>query len=231
MLIFVNNILFRNNLNLVKLLRTHIKCTSGGPQVLSTQSTPFLLKVKQEKASAKKSILVEDKCGCVNLINENYFEQIFGEKVEKLWKYKYMKKDCILVQFQNEISQQKIDSQNAIGVSEASFPIKSRMFVLNSFVGKINQENQEKNTETRKNEDLIKLSPRNEDVDTYSANELKRLFQSNAELLKFLLQEKNLTELEMKLRFFMIIQLEQFLCSGIYNCFCILPFGSSFAGL
>jgi hypothetical protein len=217
-------LLLRNNLNkslnLVKV--SQILCKK-----VSTNSTlnvkQFESMIETEKKSAKKYLLLEDKCNILSKLNVENVSKLLDIKAIDLWKWSFGSHNCALIQFNKEIDVKNIS--NRLGFNSNSFAINTRMISIDSVPKKWFSEN----NCNQSNDNSIKTLSSKRD-ETLKVIESKNLYKTNEEFLNFLLNDKQLTELEIKLRFFVIIQLEELLCNGVFNKFVILPFGSSLAG-
>jgi len=208
-----------NSLNNEKVLQLCRKLSTNSTQKLRN----FESVIDSEKTSAKKYLLLEDKCNVLSKLNIENVEKLLDFKINSLWKYRYGSHNCCLVQLNREIDVSHVT--NRFGYDSNSFPVKTRMIRINSIPDKLltdinNNESNDNSTEVliRKRDDSLKVAA------------LKRLFNTNEELLNYLLNHNQLNELTIKLRFFIILQLEELLCNGAFNQFRILPFGSSLAG-
>jgi hypothetical protein len=217
--LFLKNNL-NKSLNLVKV--SQIFCKK-----LSTNSTlnvkQFESMIETEKKSAKKYLLLEDKCNILSKLNVENVSKLLDIKATDLWKWSFGSHNCALIQFNKEIDVKNIS--NRLGLNSNSFPINTRMISIDSVPKNWFSEN----NCNQSNDNSIKTLSSKRD-ETLKVIESKNLYKTNEEFLNFLLNDKQLTELEIKLRFFVIIQLEELLCNGPFNKFVILPFGSSLAG-
>jgi hypothetical protein len=217
-------LLLKNNLNkslnLVKI--SQILCKK-----VSTNSTlnvkQFESMIETEKKSAKKYLLLEDKCNILSKLNVENVSKLLDIKAIDLWKWSFGSHNCALIQFNKEIDVKNIS--NRLGFNSNSFAINTRMISIDSVPKKWFSENDCNES----NDNSIKTLNSKRD-ETLKVIESKNFYKTNEEFLNFLLNDKQLTELEIKLRFFVIIQLEELLCNGAFNKFVILPFGSSLAG-
>ncbi|CAG2181128.1 unnamed protein product, partial [Oppiella nova] len=82
------------------------------------------------------------------------------------------------------------------------------------------------------NNDVIReLTTRRRDASYLNTNYLRQIMKTNEELLSYLVYDKHFDVLDLKLRFYIISQLEQYICHTFFKNHQILPFGSSIAGL
>lgn len=208
------------------LLHKHIKkCLNEVlPRWTSTpiRNKSFESTIQEEKLSANKYILLEDKCGSWAKLDSQIVSHLIQADVQHLHKYKFRGRHCALVQLKEDFD----CDVNRFGCDSNSFPMRHRMICINS-MPKISPKS---TTSKESSESVTQLINTKEEGVFLNANELRRLFKSNEEMLNFLLTDRYLCRLSFMLRFFVIKQLEQLLCVGPFNQFQIMPFGSSLAG-
>jgi hypothetical protein len=149
--------------------------------------------------------------------------------VDQIFKWTFDKHNCSLIELNDENFLLHQNIRKSFGFSDKSMIKNTKIISINrwpkNFVHKPNRNSNNSHKEVQQ------MNTRKQESNSLDVNQLKLLFKTNEEFLNFLLSDKHLNELGLKLRFFIITQLESFICNGLFNTYRILPFGSSIAGI
>ncbi|XP_053205588.1 poly(A) RNA polymerase, mitochondrial-like [Panonychus citri] len=174
--------------------------------------------VDAEKEEAKNYILLEDKTLRLKVTEKSILETILDSPVNNYWDYWIKDKHFFLIRLKD--SEEFISKSKSI-ICEAKFPIMSKFFSITKL-----PHSEKKLPEIAKNRSDIRLNrqscklPENLDPNR-PVDETMRKFIRNLAL----------SELECKLKFFIINSFEELLCRGVFGAFQLTPFGSSVNGL
>jgi hypothetical protein len=169
--------------------------------------------IRLEKADAKNFILIEDKSNKIDLIDKSLLENILKVPVSCLFKYQIGKSQYCLTRIEDFFQFKKHYSTS---FDDMSFPIKSRMFRLPRLPAKY--------IKSSSNLPIIKRSSL-DSLEKQLAN-----VSNSQNFMQILRQHILLDKFESKVRFFLITQLEELLCQGVFEQLEVLPFGSAVNG-
>ncbi len=190
----------------------------------------FVSMIDKQKISAKKYLLIKDNINILSELNVENLSKLLDSKVDQIFKWNFNKQNCALIQLndQNFLLHQNI--RKSFGFSDKSIIKNTRIISINHWPKNYVQKSNRNSNNSHK-EVVQRMNTRKHESNGLDVNQLKLLFKTNEEFLNFLLSDKHLDELGLKLRFFIITQLEGFICNGLFNTYRILPFGSSIAGI
>ena len=175
--------------------------------------------VNENKQLARKLVLIENLSNqtninyCSNDVYGTFLKEKFQINFEHFWIWSYRKRNFFLLQLNSLNDVEKLKSSCCFNLH--ALPVNSRMLETS-----IDLKNNEK---TSKN---IELAQNRKEID---CAKLKAKFSSE-QLIEYFNDINSLSELDVKLRYFVSSQLEEILCQGVFSGFQIYPFGSSLAG-
>ncbi|XP_015791509.1 poly(A) RNA polymerase, mitochondrial [Tetranychus urticae] len=176
--------------------------------------------IAKEKSDAKSYILIEDKTnGKLDSIPKEALEKILDSSITQMYKYHLGSRGYCLVKLDDY---ENFADRNNKNFQHQSFPVYARMFSLLPNSLKLIKD--ELSTEPVVIPDLL----RNRKCWLKFIHE-KNNMDSN-EFIDNLVNSVLLNEVEAKLRFFLINQFEELLCTGPFNRCQVYPFGSSVNG-
>ncbi|CAG2113147.1 unnamed protein product [Medioppia subpectinata] len=132
----------------------------------------------------------------------------------------------ISVQFQTS------DQHTARHRSSPSMATQLKFITLNACPPVLSA-NHKAGDQREEQKEIREMTSRRRDTYQLNVNYLRQCFgnKSNEELMLYLVNGKHWDELDLKLRFYIVSQLEQYVCQSHFKSYQILPFGSSIAGL
>lgn len=194
----------------------------GTKQNLSTFQ--YRERVNANKESSRRVVLLENLHHHPNVnatirnVDAAFLSEKLDASVDRFWTWSFHRRAFFLLQLNSVEETQRL--QDKCGYNLHSYPVKSRMletsFELPSKSNSLHENHYEFTSQLTKKQ--------------LSCSEMKQKFTS-AQLIEHLTKSNSLTELDIQLRYFVITQLEDILCQGVFSGFSIYPFGSSLAGL
>lgn len=182
--------------------------------------------VNENKENARRLVLLEnlhhqpDIKAKIGNVDKEFLSDKLDANIDKFWTWSYHRRSFFLLQLNSveDIAQLK----EKCGFNLHSFPVKTRMIEA-SF--DLPSEKPTTPSHERFYEFVSSQAKR-----PLLVSELKKKYTS-AQMIEYLTTSNSLTELDIQLRYFLITQIEDILCQGIFSGFHIYPFGSSLAGL
>ncbi|CAG2110173.1 unnamed protein product [Medioppia subpectinata] len=190
----------------------------------------FERQMNGQKERADKYLLIEDKCQSLAKLNAKSLSQLLETKVNHIHKWVFNANHCALVELDDrrytlrrEITRQfqTSDQHTARHRSSPSMATQLKFITLNACPPVLSA-NHKAGDQREEQKEIREMTSRRRD--TYQLN-------SNEELMLYLVNGKHWDELDLKLRFYIVSQLEQYVCQSHFKSYQILPFGSSIAGL
>ena len=206
---------------------------------LSTNSSPnhriteFESLITSEKIKAKNYLLIEDKCNVLAKLNSESVSLVLETKVNKVHKWTFNDKNCALVEINDDNYNLRRDIRRNFGIeSKSKKPsVNSLRYICLNSCPKLLNDFSLRNSSKENPNSIQRLNSRKRDTLYLNVNHLRESFKSNEELLQYLLSDKDVSDLDLKIRFFITSQLERYICQSIFKDYQILPFGSSIAGV
>lgn len=185
-----------------------------------------------EKLKAKNYFLIEDKCNVLNKLNAENMSVLLETKVNNVFKWTFDDKSCALIELNDKSYLLRREIRRSMGlennINKKKFSVNNCRYLSITSCPKILSKN---SSNVKKNTNFIQRMDSRKKDNMYLSLDYLKTFKSNEELLKFLLSDKNVSELDHKIRFFLISQLERYICQSSFKDYQILPFGSSIAGM
>ncbi|XP_054153143.1 poly(A) RNA polymerase, mitochondrial-like [Oppia nitens] len=228
--------LLRQSLNIVcghKYLATNSSVGSVPNEKLSE----FESIIAAEKLKANNYLLIEDKCDVLSRLTPATLSQLLETRVDRVHKWQFSQNNCALVElYDPDYRLNRYILRNFGITTDKKQPPKYNLkfLSLNScpkLLLPTNRHSTAANNSGQRSEVIRELTSRRRDAYYLNASFMKQSFKTNDEIMKYLVSDKDFDDLDLKLRFYIISQLEQYICQSYFKSYHILPFGSSIAGL
>ncbi|KAI2809915.1 hypothetical protein RDWZM_002958 [Blomia tropicalis] len=189
----------------------------------------FRKNVISSKDEARRLLVLE------NIHHEPKFKSVIGNvtkeflskrletKVYNAWSWSYHRRNFFLIQLKSELEVKRFIE--TCGFNLHSFPVRSRMVETSINLSESN--NSEIDSQSIPHYEFISNFQRK----MLSCEQMRKDFSTSEQLVQHLVSINSLSDFDIQLRYFLITQLEDLLCKGIFSGFNIFPFGSSLAGL
>uniref|UniRef100_T1KIT4 Poly(A) RNA polymerase mitochondrial-like central palm domain-containing protein n=1 Tax=Tetranychus urticae TaxID=32264 RepID=T1KIT4_TETUR len=172
--------------------------------------------IAKEKQNAKSYMLIEDLTSKLKIDSKSNIESILDTPVTNYWEYWIGNKHYFLVSLTDYPSFEK---KSETILPEAKFPMSLRIYQITKLPStKVSNESNKMSTkrwDLRMHRQSVKSANLLDGNDNLDEN--IRQFTYNI----------SQSELECKLKFFVINAFEEFFCQGVFNAFHLVPFGSS----
>lgn len=187
------------------------KSAITGDTAYQSSFNSFWDMIHKEKQDAKKTVLVEDMCGCIARQTPQVISQLLDAPVEEIDRYMVGRRGFTLVKLRDHHDfVQRVEPAQ----SDVTFPLRSRMLILRKFP----------RSQTLKQAPIVNVTKTRSDATAI-------LSDDNVEdAIDQFTSSARMSPLGSKIRFFFLNQLEEIICTGLFEQFHFLPFGSSVNG-
>ena len=235
-LIVMNHVLFEDKLALFcRFTSSFVNfCKHLSTNSLSNHRiSEFESLIASEKMKAKNYLVIEDKCNVLPKLNCESVSLLLETQVNKVLKWTFNEKNCalIVINDQNYSLRRDIIRNCGIELKSKKTSINSLRYICLNTCPKLLNDSSLRNQNQRNTDSVQPLGSRKKESLYLNVNHLRESFKSNEDLLKYLLLGKNVSDLDLKMRFYILSQLERFVCHSYFKDYQILPFGSSIAGI
>lgn len=200
----------------ISILRNKVTNCLSVSRGLSTFN--FRESVNINKNDARRSILIENILGQRESKPQNVSTEILAEKlkvdVDCFHSWTYRRRNFLLVRLKSLEDVKTV--QNTCGYNLHAMPISSRMLESSIEFSEVGDKLQNHVVFNNSKKQML--------------CSVMRMKYSNEQLIKYLCEQNSLNNFDIQLRYFLITQLEDILCQGIFSGFQLYPFGSSLAG-
>lgn len=189
--------------------------------------------INSEKLKAKKYFIIQDNCNVLSKLNKDNVSLLLDTGVDRIHKWVFKNNNCALVELEDDKYLMKHDVRRRLGFeSRRSLQVinNSRFFALNDYPQLVTNKRTVSANNGGDNGAIERLTSKRRDI-FLDVDYLRTTFKTNKELIACLLNGKCISDLDLKLRFYIINQLETMICQSFFRHHRILPFGSTIAGI
>lgn len=197
----------------------------------ATRTRNFKEDVKERKHAARRYVVLENcnpRKDINNLLSKHridgsYLSSQLNVEVTDHWTWFFRRRNFLLLELANRNEVQRLQAQ--AGYQSHSFPVQTRMLRANIDLPETALVEREDVNDHRHQQMLtseLRLA--------FDCGEIRKQVPSK-QFATYLEENNCLTELDLRLRYFLLTELEDQLCGGVFDGFQIYPFGSSLAGL
>ena len=226
----INPILIDDKLKYCKNVYKYCRQLSTASQE-NRKISEFESVINSEKLKAKNYFVIQDKCNVLTKLNEDNVSQLLETKVERIFKWIFNNNNCALVELKDKNYLLRQETRRNLGYEsrKSLVSINNSRFISLNTCPKFLSNKRTARSSGDQNGSIEKLSKKRDVF--LNVDYLRQMSKTNNELLRFLLDDKYISNLDLKLRYYIINQLETFICQSFFKDYRILPFGSTIAGI